>query len=136
MDRRIRQVAGLITALLLAVTFSAGWVQGIRNEEIATHEPETADGQVARNQFRIYQECRWERGPILSIDGQTLAESVRAAAGRRCLYQRRYPEEELASHVVGEVSLFYPKSGLEAQYNDALVGDPVPAESFADMFKQ
>jgi penicillin-binding protein A len=136
MDRRIRQVAGLITALLLAVTFSAGWVQGIRNEEIASHEPETADGQVARNQFRIYQECRWERGPILSIDGQTLAESTRAPAGRRCLYQRRYPEEELASHVVGEVSLYYPKSGLEAQYNDSLVGDPVPAETFADMFKQ
>ncbi|MEX2394199.1 MAG: penicillin-binding transpeptidase domain-containing protein [Actinomycetota bacterium] len=135
MDRRIRQVAGLITMLILAVTVSAGWIQGIKNEEIGANEPEV-NGQVARNQFRIYQECRWERGRILSIDGQTLAESVRAPAGRRCLYERRYPEEELAAHIVGNVSLYYPKSGLEAEYNGSLVGEAAPAEDWGDLFEK
>src|SRR5687768_15715326 len=100
MDRRVRQVAGLITFLLLAVTVSAGWIQGVRSEQIAAYEPEAPDGERARNRFRIFQECRWERGPILSIDGRVLAESVRGAAGRRCLYEREYPLEELAPHVV------------------------------------
>lgn len=136
MDRRIRQVAGLITLLLLAVAASAGWVQGIRSEEIAANEPVTPDGDRARNRFRIFQECRWERGPILSIDGQVLAESVRAPGGRRCIYERRYPSEELAPHVVGQWSLHFGKTGLESAYNADLVGDPLPAENFADLFRQ
>jgi peptidoglycan glycosyltransferase len=138
MDRRIRQVAGLITALLLAVAASAGWIQGLRSEEIAAYEPEGEDGEQARNRFRIFQECRWERGPILSIDGRVLAESVRSQEGRRCLYERRYPMGDLTSHVVGRWSIHFPKTGLEAvpDYNLELVGQPLPAKSIADLFKQ
>ena len=138
MDRRIRQIAGLITFMLLAVTASAGWVQGLRAESIAQHEPcDPADpSDCARNRFRIFAECRWERGPILSIDGQVLAESRRVPEGRRCLYERTYPTEELVSHVVGQWSLHYGKTGLEGAYNAALVGDPLPARSLADLFRQ
>lgn len=138
MDRRIRQIAGLITFMLLAVTASAGWVQGLRAESVAQHEPcDPADpSDCARNRFRIFAECRWERGPILSIDGQVLAESQRAPEGRRCLYERTYPTEELVSHVVGQWSLHFGKTGLEGAYNAELVGDPLPARGLADLFRQ
>jgi peptidoglycan glycosyltransferase len=135
MDRRIRQVAMLLTVLLLAVAASAGYVQGLRAERIASYEPVNADGERARNRFRIFQECRWERGPILSIDGQVLAESVRSQEGRRCLYERTYPSEELAPHVVGQWSLHYGKTGLESAYNPDLVGECRPPESFGDLFE-
>ncbi len=134
MDRRMRQVAGLITFLLLAVTVSAGWVQGVRSEQISAYEP-VANGQHARNIFRIYQECNWRRGPILSIDGQTLASTKRVTTGRRCKYQRIYPSGNLAAHVVGQWSLFFGKSGLESKYGDELVGDPAPPKSISDLFR-
>lgn len=138
MDRRIRQIAGLITILLLAVSLSSGWVQGIRAERIAAFEPVNPKDPTerARNRFRIFQECRWERGPILSIDGRVLAESRKAPEGRRCLYERTYPSKELAAHVVGQWSLHYGKSGLEAAYNVDLVGSPPPPKSIAEFFQQ
>lgn len=134
MDRRIRQIAGLITMLLLAVTVSAGWVQGVRSEQISGYEPVTSKG-TARNIFRIFQECRWRRGPILSIDGETLADTKRAAKGHHCLYERTYPTGELASAVVGQWSLYFQKSGLEALYNPQLVGSSAPAKSLSDLFR-
>src|SRR5205807_7375943 len=98
----------------------------VRSEQIASYEPVTPSGQHARNLFRIFQECRWRRGAILSIDGQTLADTKRAAKGHRCLYERTYPSKALASQVVGQWSLFFGKSGLEAAYNADLVGGPAP----------
>lgn len=135
MDRRVRQIAGLITLLLLAVTASAGWVQGIHAEQIASNEPEAPDGTPAINRFRIFQECRWRRGDILSIDGEPLAETVQAPEGRRCLYERRYPERGLTSHIVGQWSLHFGKSGLEDAYNTDLVGEPVPARSLTELLQ-
>lgn len=136
MDRRIRQIAGLITLLLVAVTMSAGWVQGLNSEEVATYEPVTPNGERARNRFRIFQECRWRRGDILSIDGRPLAEAVRSQEGRRCLYERRYPEKGLTAHVVGQWSLHFGKTGLESAYNTDLVGAPVPARSLKEFFQR
>ncbi|HVE92376.1 MAG TPA: penicillin-binding transpeptidase domain-containing protein [Actinomycetota bacterium] len=138
MDRRIRHIALLLTLLLLAIAMRSGWVQGIRAEEIATYEP---PGKVnpevrTRNQFRIFQECRWERGDILSADGQVLAETVPAEAGRRCQYERRYPQGELVPHIVGQWSLHFGKTGLEAAYNKELVGEPAPPETLAEFFSE
>jgi penicillin-binding protein A len=136
MDRRIRQVAGLVTVMFLVVAGAAGWIQGINAETIAANEPRAPSGEQARNQFRIYQECRWERGTILSADGQVLATSVPTPDGRLCLYERAYPSGELAPHVVGQWSLHFGKTGLESVYNAELFGDEVPASSIADLFQR
>jgi peptidoglycan glycosyltransferase len=138
MDRRIRQIAGLITLLLIAVTISAGWVQGIRAEQVASYEPTDPHhpGERARNIFRIYEECRWERGPILSVDGQVLAESRPATAGHRCKYERDYPSGDLAPHVVGQWSLYFGKTGLESAYNTDLVGQPAPPKTLSEVFQE
>jgi peptidoglycan glycosyltransferase len=138
MDRRIRQIAGLVTVLLIAVTISTGWVQGIRAEQIASYEPSDPHhpGERARNIFRIYEECRWERGPILSADGQVLAESRLGPAGHRCRYERTYPSGGLVPHVVGQWSLYFGKTGLESAYNADLVGEPPPAKTLSEVFQQ
>jgi peptidoglycan glycosyltransferase len=134
----VRQIAGLITLLLMAVTVSAGWVQGIRAESIAAYEPNDPKhpGEHARNLFRIFEECRWERGPILSVDGQVLAESRLGPSGHRCRYERTYPSKDLSPHVVGEWSLHFGKTGLEAAYNKDLVGSPAPAKTISEVFHQ
>ncbi len=136
MDRRVRQIAGILTVLLLTVAGMAGIMQGIRADDIATNEPVNPRDptESARNRFRIFQECRWERGPILSVDGQVLAESVPFPEGENCRYERRYPSGDLAAHVVGRWSLFFGKMGLESVYNDVLVGPEVPPESVAEIF--
>ena len=138
MDRRIRQIAALITILLLAVAGSAGWVQGIRAEQVASYEPASVKhpGERARNIFRIFEECRWERGPILSLDGQVLAESRPAAPGHRCRFERVYPSRDLAPHVVGQWSLHFGKTALESAYNIDLVGEPPPPRTLSEVFEQ
>jgi len=137
-DRRIRQVAALLTFVMLAIAARAGYIQELRAEDIATYEPvsEVNPEARARNPFRIFQECRWERGAILSLDGQVLAESVPAPEARRCHFERRYPRGGLAPHVVGQWSLHFGKTGLESAYNRQLVGDPVPPTSFADLLTE
>lgn len=138
MDRRVRQIAGVLTVLLLTVAVMAGLIQGIRADDIATSEPVNPKDptQRARNRFRIFQECRWERGPILSTDGQVLAESTPFRESTNCRFERTYPTGDLVPHVVGGWSLFFGKMGLEAAYNDALVGPEVPPENVAELFTQ
>lgn len=138
MDRRIRQVAGTLTALLLAVATMAGYVQGVASERIAVSEAVSPvnPAEQARNLFRIFQDCRWERGAVLSVDGEVLAESVPVTGRGRCHYERRYPTGPLAAHVVGQTSLYFGKSGLEATYNADLVGKPVPAKSLAELLEE
>ena len=68
------------------------------------------------------------RHPVHRRTGRS-PRRVQAPEGRRCLYERRYPAEDLASHVVGQWSLHFGKTGLEVAYNTDLVGEPVPARS-------
>lgn len=136
MDRRIRHIATLLTLLFLAIATVVGYVQGAASERIANHEPSVPGepGQRAPNPFRLFHECRWERGPILSIDGRELAVSEPTDDHRQCRYQREYPTGDLAPHVVGQWSLHYGKTGLEAAYNRELVGEPLPPERIEDVF--
>lgn len=137
MDRRIRTVAGIITILLLIIAGRAGYIQELRADELAAWEPVSpVNGDQARNPFRVFQECRWRRGDILSIDGQVLATSTQLPEGQRCLYERSYPAKGLAPHVVGEWSLHFGKTGLEAAYNQDLIGQAVSPESFSDLFTE
>lgn len=66
--------------------------------------------------------ARWayvQRGPIMTSDGVTLAESTPTADGS---FTRTYPQGDLARHVVGYLSTQYGSTGLEASMNDTLTG--------------
>jgi peptidoglycan glycosyltransferase len=135
MDRRIRQVAAMLTFLLVLVALTSGYVQGIASEQIANRTGSNPD-ELAINRFRIFQECRWERGPILSADGVELARSDPSPAGRKCKFERRYPAGELVAHVVGQWSLHFGKTGLEAAYNRELVGEPETPTDLEEYFSR
>lgn len=135
MDRRIRFVAGLVTVFLVAIALRAGYVQELRAEQIAASEPVSpTTGEIGRNPFRIFQECRWRRGAILSADGQTLADTVEVPGERRCTFERTYPSGDLVPHVVGQWSLHFGKTGLESAYNVDLVGDAEPPRTLSELF--
>lgn len=137
MDRRIRSVAAIVTFFLVVIALRAGYVQELRAEQIASTEPTSpTSGEQVRNPFRTFQECRWRRGDILSIDGQVLADTEEVNEARRCNFARRYPLGDLAPHVVGQWSLHFGKTGLESAYNVELVGDPEPPVTLAELFTQ
>jgi peptidoglycan glycosyltransferase len=65
------------------------------------------------------------RGPIVTADGQTVAESKRVHDGSEFDFQRVYAHGQAYQQVVGYQSFLIGSVGVERTYNDELVGrDP------------
>ncbi len=63
-----------------------------------------------------------DRGRIISADGKLLAASrARRVEGQR-VFQRVYPQQSLAAHVVGYAAALEGKTGIESTYNRYLSG--------------
>ncbi len=60
------------------------------------------------------------RGPILTADGEIAARSIET--GDELKQQRVYPLDSLFSHIAGYQSIVFGNTGVEAVYNDELVG--------------
>jgi penicillin-binding protein A len=100
----------LMTALIVATTYWQTWA---------------APGLAARqdNAIRQVAEFTVERGRILAPDGRTvLAENVERRVGGRTYYFRRYPNPDLAPHVVGYSTQGRSRAGIERSLNDFLTG--------------
>jgi peptidoglycan glycosyltransferase len=67
----------------------------------------------------VLEEQRIKRGVIRAADGTVLAGSTPLSAGR---FTRRYPTGRLFAQAVGFDDVILGRTGLEKQYNDALVG--------------
>ncbi len=67
----------------------------------------------------VLEEQRIKRGVIRAADGEVLAGSVPLSDGR---YARRYPTGRLFAQPVGFDDVIFGRTGLEKEYNDALVG--------------
>jgi peptidoglycan glycosyltransferase len=63
------------------------------------------------------------RGPIVTSDGQTVAESVGIPSGVPYKYQRQYPTNDLFSNVTGYYTFSFGSTGLEKTQDDVLMGD-------------
>jgi peptidoglycan glycosyltransferase len=61
-----------------------------------------------------------QRGTILTSDGVLLAQSEQGENGR---WNRVYPQDSLAAHVVGYTSSIYGAAGVEKTYADLLAGE-------------
>lgn len=83
------------------------------------------------NNHTILRESHVQRGTITTADNVVLAQSVLQEDGT---YQRKYPEGDLASHVVGYYSNKYGTSGIEASQNTVLSGAKGKA-SWIDVLK-
>jgi peptidoglycan glycosyltransferase len=60
-----------------------------------------------------------ERGPILSLEGETLAQSVPDPNDPQ-RWVRQYPHGELYAHMVGYASLLFGEAGVEATHSTEL----------------
>ncbi|MBN1192226.1 MAG: FtsW/RodA/SpoVE family cell cycle protein [Coriobacteriia bacterium] len=109
LTRRLVRVAGLIVALMMALTVNLTYVQAIAADSL-TSNPANTRGLAA--------EIRQERGAIITADGVVLAESVSSGE----VFARTYLGGSLASHVVGYYSTRYGRAGVEAVANEALAG--------------
>lgn len=73
-----------------------------------------------------------QRGDILAVNGQVLAQSVRSTSGPY-QYTRQYPQGSLFSDFVGYSSTFWGTSGAEFQYNDQLIPHSQPARTLGEL---
>ncbi len=124
--RRLRRTGILFSALIAALIVNLTFVQVIQAPAYAAN-PANVRG--------IAQEARQDRGSILMRDGSVLAESVPQGQGQGRYYKRVYPQNSLASNVVGYLSPRYGRAGMEAAANDVLTGKRV-FRSFSDLIDQ
>jgi peptidoglycan glycosyltransferase len=71
------------------------------------------------NNHVLERNANVQRGAILTSDGVVLAQSVRSEDGS---WNRTYPKDSLAAHVVGYTSPIFGAAGVEATYAETLAG--------------
>ncbi len=125
MERRIRRLGIFMVLCFVALFIQLNNIQVIKANSLATnsHNPRVID--VARSQ---------SRGDIVAADGVTLASSV-PTTGSYYKYKRVYNPYTavLFSQIVGFDSLFYGRTGVEAEYNNYLSSHARPAKSLRDL---
>jgi peptidoglycan glycosyltransferase len=112
MHAQIRRVGVALLALLLAVFFMLNYVQIYAANRIAGN-PE--------NDRILIREYSIKRGDIITVDGETVARSVRT--GGKYKFTRTYPGSELYGQITGYYSRLYGASRIEASYHDSLLGE-------------
>ena len=128
MDRRIRRLGIGLVALFALLFAQLSYVQVIAADDIKA--------QPANARRQIIAEYRVERGPILSADGQVLAQSVRSEERRaELLFQRVYPDAPLYAGLTGYYSRIFGRAGLEQEANPFLSGDAaeLAVSTFTDL---
>jgi peptidoglycan glycosyltransferase len=76
----------------------------------------------ADNPQAIQRERQIDRGRILSADGKVLADRPAGRERGQRVYERVYPQGELAAQAIGYSTSQQGKSGLEASWNRYLAG--------------
>src|SRR4051794_23184514 len=107
----IRRVAYGVVVLMLVLVGQLTWLQVVDAKKLADN---------GNNSRKIREQFNSPRGSIISEDQKVLALSVdvKDEYGK----QRQYPFGALTSQVVGYQSITIGSTGLEASYNDLLLG--------------
>ncbi len=113
MNRQIRLVGLGIMVLFVVLFVQLNYLQVV-------HAPALQASPL--NGERVVEEYNKPRGAIVSADGVTLAQSVRAPAGSEFTYERRYPTGSLFGQVTGYYSFIYGSDGVEKTYDSVLTG--------------
>jgi len=107
----IRRVAYGVVVLMLVLVGQLTWLQVVDAKKLADN---------GNNPRKIREQFNSPRGSIISEDQKVLALSVdvKDEYGK----QRQYPFGALTSQIVGYQSITVGSTGLEASYNDLLLG--------------
>ena len=113
MNGPVRHVAfallGLFAIMLAAVT----WIQAVDADRYR---------EDPRNIRLVADRAGNERGPIISVDGVMLAESVADPEDARS-FIRHYPHGPLYAHVVGHDSFLFGARGIESTRSTELTSE-------------
>jgi len=110
----IRRVGAGMIVLFVALVGQLTYLQVWHADSLATNPAN----------IRIFiRDIARPRGPILTSDGEIVARS--RPSGDDLKLQRTYPLGSLFAHVAGYQSIVYGNTGVEAVYNNELVGRDV-----------
>jgi penicillin-binding protein A len=112
-NRQIRQLAGGLMVCYALLFVALNYWQVGRQEELNAKFDNT---RAIRREFES------PRGPIVTIDGVTVAESIENPEGSQFKYQRVYPTGELFGHITGYYTFAFGSTGVERTENDVLTG--------------
>ena len=112
METRVLALTVGILACLGIIAVDLTYIQAVEGPELAK------DPRNARMLYATY--ARW-RAPIISADGEVLAESV--PSGDDLRYVRKYPKGPLFGHITGFLSFYRGATELERTYGPAMLGD-------------
>jgi peptidoglycan glycosyltransferase len=109
---QIRKVGIVLVLAFLAIFVQLNYVQIFAAERISENPA---------NALHLIREYSIERGRILTLDGVEIARSEETEG--RYKFRRLYPQGELYGHITGFYSVRYGERGLEATFDDQLVGE-------------
>jgi peptidoglycan glycosyltransferase len=126
-NRSIRRVALAVVVLMLVLVGQLTYLQIIHADSLA-HDP--------RNVRAALRDANRPRGPIVTADGEVVAQSVAVTDGTEFKFQRQYPAGALFSQVVGYQSFVFGNTGVESVYNNQLLGRDaeLQIENLPDVF--
>lgn len=115
MNRSIRRVGVVLMAAFLVLFVQLNLIQVFRADDYTSNPANT---------LGVQRDFNRDRGFIVSADGRVVAETVAVpeSPDERFTRERRYPLGALMAPVTGYLSFLYGATGVEAAYNDELVG--------------
>ncbi|MCU0306301.1 MAG: penicillin-binding protein 2 [Thermoleophilia bacterium] len=113
MNRSIRRLYMALTAGFALLIGMLGYWQVVAADELDSR---------ADNPYTQQRQREVDRGRIITADGVVLARSRAVRRRGERVYERVYPQGELAPHVIGYASPRRGATGLEAEYNRYLAG--------------
>lgn len=113
MNIPLRRAAYAILGAFVILVASVTYIQAVKG-------PDLRDDP--RNPRVVAWRTGRQRGPIMSSDGVTLANSTPSTSDPK-LYEREYPEGDLYAHTVGFTSVLYGSRGIERTRSADLVSD-------------
>ena len=111
MNRNIRILGIALILCFVALFVQLNRIQIFQQKELQENQS---------NMRSVVRDFNRERGEIITIDGEIIAESFKVEG--QLEYERTYPFGDLYAHSTGFFSFQYGADGLERYYNDQLAG--------------
>ena len=113
MNKQIRRLAAGLLVCYLILFVQLNRLQVVQRDALVSN---------TNNNRAVLRDFDKPRGPIVTADGVTIAESVPAAEGDDFDYQRVYGTADLFANVSGYYTYAFGATKLEKKYTDVLTG--------------